>query len=198
LRSGAAAAAADATASLAALIDRLGRSPAAGLKAGGIGSRELVKIGKALGLDETRVRIDLELLNHLGFLTTADGRVGITRAAAGWRAAEPAHRYPELVAVWWTLPIHPSIGRDAEDKVIPAADRGYRPGSARLLRIAVLTVIDELGPDRFVEDPATLPGLLRWHRPLQYADEASIAAVWLEAHSVGVLVGGRVRQWAGV
>lgn len=193
LRSGAAAAAADAAASVAALIDRLGRHPAAGLKAGGIGSRELVKIGKALGIDETRVRIDVQLLHTMGFLAPAGLQIGVAAASARWRDAEPAHRYAQLVALWYALRIHPSIGRDQEGKVLPAAGPAAF-GSAAPTRIALLALFEEIGSTSAVDNPAVLPELVGWHRPLMNATPAAIEAFWLEAHALGVLVDGAVSE----
>jgi hypothetical protein len=187
---GAAAAAADATQSVAALIDRLSRTRAAELKAGGVGSRELVKIGKALGLTENRVRFDFEILRALGLLTGSNGVVGVTPAAAGWRADEPGVRFADVVAAWWTLPIHSSIGRDDDGKVLPAAGRMVVTGPAELLRVVVLTLIEELGPDHALSGPGPLVELLSWHRPYAPHDEPSVAALWLEAHAVGALVDG--------
>ncbi len=187
---GTAAAAAEATQSVATLIDRLGRSPAAALKAGGVGNRELVKIGKAIGADESRVRFDLELLRDLGALAGTDGEVGLAPAAAAWRAAEPGERYADLVAIWWTLPVHPTIGRDGDGKAVPAIGRRVADGSAADLRGAALRVIDELGPERAPGDAATLTGQLTWHRPLTTPDSTSVLAFWAEAHAIGVLVDG--------
>ena len=174
-RSGAAAAAADITGSAAALIDRLERHPAQGLKVDGIGSRELAKVGKALGIDETRVRIDLELLHANGFLAPSGSRVGIAPAAANWRANEPARRYAELVATWFTLAIHPSIGRDADGKVIPAAQFAAF-GSAQVLRGALLTLFEEIGDTGAVDNPSALARLVRWYRPIFRCTPAEIEA----------------------
>ncbi len=194
---GTAASAADATQSVASLIDRLSRTPAAGLKAGGVGSRELVKIGKALGIDQSRVRFDLEVLAELGVLDGVNGAVGVAPVAANWRAAEPAGRFADLVAIWWTLPVHPTIDRDEDGKTLPAASGAGRGGagvsagvSAEHLRGAVLSLIADLGPDRAVGDSSALAALLAWHRPFTRNDGRQIAAVWREAHDLGVLVDG--------
>lgn len=187
---GAAAAAAEATQSVAALIDRLGRTPAAALKAGGVGSRELLKIGKALGVDESHVRFDLELLRDLGVLAGTGDGVGVAAPAASWRAAEPGDRYADLVAIWWTLPVHPTIGRDSDGKVLPAIGRRPADGAAAFLRDAALRLIDELGAERAVGDAPALAGQLAWHRPLTAPDGPSVEAFWREAHAIGVLVDG--------
>lgn len=187
---GAAAAAAEATQSVAALVDRLGRTPATALKAGGVGSRELVKIGKALGVGESRVRFDLEVLRDLGALAGTDGAVGLAPTAVTWRAREPADRYADLVAVWWTLPIHPTMDRDDDGKVIPAAGRRVAHESAVLARSMLLIHIGELGPDRAAADAAAVSGQLAWHHPAARPDRPAVAAMWQEAHDLGVLVDG--------
>lgn len=187
---GAAAAAAEATQSVAALIDRLGRTPATSLKAGGVGNRELVKIGKALGVGEPRVRFDLEVLRDMGALAGVGGNVGLSPAAAAWRAAEPADRYAELVAVWWTLPIHPTIDRDVDGKVVPAAGRRIAHESAELARRMLLIQIAETGPGRAAADVTAVSGQLAWHHPAARPDGPAIGAIWQEAHDLGVLVDG--------
>ncbi|WP_395725421.1 helicase-associated domain-containing protein [Nakamurella sp.] len=189
---GAAAAAAEATQSVAALVDRLGRTPATALKAGGVGTRELVKIGKALGVAESQVRFDLEILRDLGSLAGigGTGTLGLSPAAGAWRATEPAQRYADLVAVWWTLPIHPSLDRDDDGKVIPAAGRRMAYLSVEPARGMFLSQIDEMGADRAPGSPAEVAGQLAWHRPASRPDDLSAAAVWREAHAIGVLVDG--------
>lgn len=187
---GAAAAATAATQSVATLIDRLSRTPATALKAGGVGNRELVKIGKALDVDEVQVRFDLELLRELGVLAGTNTTVGVAPAAASWRTAEPAHRYADLVVIWWTLPLHPTVGRDSDGKVLPAVARRSADAAAGVLRGEALLLIDELGPERALVDAPALAGQLSWHRPLTAPDGPSVEAFWLEAHALGVLVGG--------
>ena len=187
---GAAAAAAEATQSVAALIDRLGRTPATALKAGGIGHRELIKIGKTLGVDEFRLRLDFELLRELGVLAGTDAAVGVAPDGASWRAGEPGRRYAELVGAWWMLPVHPTAGRDPDGKVLPAIGRRVADGTAGFLRGAALLLIDELGPERALGDAPALAAQLAWHRPLTAPDGPSVEAFWREAHAIGVLVDG--------
>lgn len=187
---GAAAAAAEATQSVAALIDRLRRIPAAGLKAGGVGNRELTKIGRALGVEDWRVRFDLEILRDLSSLAGDGGAVGIGPAAASWRSTEPAQRFADLVVAWWTLPIHPTIDRDDDGKLLPAVGRRTADGTAALARGMFLSQIVEMGAGRAPVTPADVSGQLAWHRPAGRPDEPAVAAMWREAHALGVLVDG--------
>ena len=128
LTSSAAAAATDFTETVAATVDLLTRAPVPGLKAGGIGSREVTKAGKALGIDERQLRLALELIRQLGLLTGAQGRVTTTPGAAAWRAAEPAARFADLAAAWWGATgdanHHPRRRRQADP-------RGRRPDGRR-------------------------------------------------------------------
>jgi hypothetical protein len=192
LRTGAAAAAAEFTQSVAALVDRLTRTPAAGLKAGGIGSRELAKIGKALDLDETRVRFGVELLRDLGLLAGSGGAVGAAPAAGQWRSSAPSSRYADLAVVWWQLPVHPTVGRDVDDKAIPAAGRRTTRFHAETLRFPALSTVAVLPQGEGMTDPEALGAALFWRAPHTPLGRSDIAAFWQEAHDLGVLVDGAI------
>ncbi len=189
-RTAAAAAAGEFTQSVAALADRLSRTPAAELKAGGIGNREVSKIAKALDVADAQVRFGLELLRDLGLLAGVDAAVGVAPAAADWRGADPADRYCDLATVWWGLPIHPTIDRDDEGKPIPAVGRRAGFGSAAELRAATLTLAAELPDGVGIAGPAELDRWLAWLRPALAARSEDVAAIWQEAHTLGLLVGG--------
>lgn len=190
LRPAAAAAAGEFTQSVAALIDRLTRTPAAGLKAGGIGGREVAKIAKALSVDEAHIRFGLELLRDLGLLTGGGGTVAPAPAAANWRGLDPADRYGDLAAVWWGLQIHPTVDRDVDGKVIPAVGRRSAAGSPENLRTQALALVAELPDGIGVTGPESLDEWLTWWRPHLPAGPDDVTAMWREAHILGVLVGG--------
>lgn len=190
LRAGAAAAAGDFTQSVAALVDRLTRIPATGLKMGGVGARELIKIGRALHLDESRVRFGFELLRELQLLSGAAGTVRMNTAAPDWRADDPGARYADLVVVWWSLPVHPTVGRDSDDKVVPAAGGRAVTLSAELLRRTVLSLIAELPSGHGLADAEALAETVTWRRPNIPIGAHDVDAVWREAHDLGALVDG--------
>ena len=138
---GAAGAAAEFTETVAAVLDSIGRSPPPALKAGGVGAREVTRIAKGIGSDDTRVRFALELIRDVGLLGAVGDRVGINAQAAAWRAAEPSSRFADLVVIWWGLPVMPTISRDVDGKAIPAVDERAVDAEAMTLRWAVISAI---------------------------------------------------------
>ena len=134
LSDAAAAAAADFTETVAGLLDSLSRSPLPALKAGGIGTREVARVAKMLGVPDGLVRLALELIRALGLLAGAGGGVtgGVHTAPAGvtWRADEPSTRFADLAVAWWGLPVTPSLTHDPDGKAIPAIGGRSADGAA--------------------------------------------------------------------
>jgi len=189
-RDAAAAAATELTETVAALLDSMARSPLPALKAGGVGSREVAKLGKSVGGGEARIRIALELARALDLLAGGAGTVGTDEPAVGWRARRPSTRFADLAAAWWGLPIAPSLAQDADGKAIPALGRRAAAG-ARQLRWIVITLIGAEPADHGVTSPVALTEHLSWLLPgLVGAEARLIGATWAEAHALGVLAHG--------
>ena len=165
LASSAAAAATDFTETVAATVDLLTRAPVPGLKAGGIGSREVTKAGKALGIDERQLRLALELIRQLGLLTGAQRRVTTTPGAAAWRAAEPAARFADLAAAWWGLPVTPTITHDDDGKPIPAVGGRTADGAGRTMRSTVIEMIAATPSGSGLISPDSLVERMNWQLP---------------------------------
>jgi len=189
------AAAAEFTETVAAVVDFITRSPLPGLKAGGIGSREVTRAAKTMGVDERHIRFALELVRTLGLLAGSQGRVGTRAEAAAWRAREPAARFADLTAAWWGLPVTPTLTHDPDGKAIPVVGGRTADGSARTLRSAVIRTLAQLPDDAGLLSPDPLVERLNWQLPgmISLGDPA-IGAVWAEAHSLGVLAQGALTQ----
>ncbi|MEU2506078.1 helicase-associated domain-containing protein [Streptomyces sp. NPDC007863] len=189
-----AAAAATGFAALAAsVLSVCSSAPPARLKSGGIGARELVRIGKAAQADDLAVRLVLEVAYSVGLMTRDGHRVAPTQKYDAWAAQEPAVRFAVLLQAWWNLPLTPSQARDEENKALPAlagappcdgclqARRGLLTAAARLPEGLGARIATDLGP------------LVAWHRPLahlSFQDEAPFATAVREAELLGVIARG--------
>lgn len=78
-------------------------APPARLKAGGIGARELSRIGKAAQCDELVVRLVLEAASAAGLLARDGDRVAATASYDTWAEQEPADQLAVLLRAWWAL-----------------------------------------------------------------------------------------------
>ena len=191
LNASAAAAAAEFTETVAAVVDFINRTPVPGLKAGGVGSREVARTAKSIGVDERQIRFALELVRTLGLLAGTQGRIGTHPSAAAWRAREPAERHAELVAAWWGLPVTPTLTHDADGKAIPVVGGRVADGSAQALRSAVISTFADLPDGTGLTSTDTLVERMNWQLPgIISPEDPATGAVWAEAHLLGVLAQG--------
>ncbi|KAA0021224.1 helicase-associated domain-containing protein [Antrihabitans cavernicola] len=183
------------------ILEALGDSPAPALRAGGMGVRELRRVGKRLGIDEPRVSLLVELLAAAGLLVSGrpdpspptdavEDYWAPTTVADAWLDAPPSRRWAVLAGAWIDLARRPSlIGlRDANDKPIAALSDEVRSAVAPRDRRLVLSVIAELGTGEST-DASTISRALAWRRP-RWAHRFNHGAVQhtlSEAESIGVI-----------
>ncbi|MFJ5836282.1 helicase-associated domain-containing protein [Streptomyces shenzhenensis] len=163
------------------------------LKSGGIGARELARIGKAAQADDAVVRLALETAYAAGLLARDGHHVVPTGAYDTWAEQEPAEQFAALLQAWRNLPLTPVQARDEDDKALPAlagappcngcvqARHGLLDASAQLPAGQGTRVTSDLGP------------LIAWHRPLAHSspqEGTPFAAVIREAELLGVLARG--------
>ncbi|WP_327678678.1 helicase C-terminal domain-containing protein [Kitasatospora sp. NBC_00458] len=170
-------------------------APPARLKAGGVGARELSRIGKAARCDETVVRLVLEAASAAGLLTRNGDRVAATATYDTWAAEEPANQLAVLLRAWWTLPLTPGGSRDEDGKALPALTGAPACGGCIQARQGLLTAAARLPAGEGAANPAELGALLVWLRPL--ADElpqdtTPFATLIREAELLGALARGAV------
>ena len=191
VRAGASAAAGSFTETVAGLLDSMTRTPIPGLRAGGIGVREVARLAKSLESEESVVRMALELIRDLGLLGGREFTFGAGETAAAWRAGDPSTRFADLAVAWWGLPITPTVARNPEGKVMPALAGRIVDGSAMELRWSVIDAVAALPTGSAVAGEQTLIRRMNWQSPgLFDADDPAIAAIWAEAHLLGVLAQG--------
>ncbi|MGO3328361.1 helicase-associated domain-containing protein [Gordonia sp. (in: high G+C Gram-positive bacteria)] len=160
------------------LLDALSAAPAAVLRAGGIGVRELRRLAKTTGLSMTRVGLIVELTASAGLIDagvpestsvlSGDDVVAPTTSSDTWRHHEPGRRWAHLAECWLDLPRRPwLIGEtDRDGAIIGAlADTAFDQ-SASSVRRAILTPLTEVEPaiGVSVDD---LTALLGWRHPRQ-------------------------------
>lgn len=183
----------------AALLAECAVRPPATLKPGGVGARELARLGKAAQCAEPVVRTVLECAYAAGLLAR-DGvaQVAVTEAYDAWSEQDPAGQLTNLLRAWWLLGLTPSQSRDENNKAMPSLTREPAPGNscrdARDARHALLTAAAGLPASHGVRNPADLGLLVIWHRPLTHhlPQDANtpFATLVREAELLGVLARG--------
>ncbi|MGW1286119.1 helicase C-terminal domain-containing protein [Streptomyces sp. NPDC002586] len=165
-------------------------SPVTRLKSGGVGARELSRIGKAAQCDDIVVRLALEAAYHAGLLARDGSQVAATKGYDAWAEREPAEQLAVLLQAWRTLPLTPTQARDEEGKVLPAL-AGTPPceGCAQA-RDGLLTAAAHLPAGRGAKSAAELGPLVAWYRPLADQlpqDSTPFATLAREAELLGVV-----------
>lgn len=174
--------------------------PAATLKAGGVGVRELRRVARASGLEEAELPLLLEVLASAGLIAVGDTEVGDvdydsvwapTEAADVWSAREPARRWAELVVAWWSMPRTPwRVGSELEGGgTLPALGEPVGPPGPTE-RGRVLKALAALDPAAEPSD-ALLPEVVRWSAPVWFsrAGARPVSETVAEARRMGLVVG---------
>ncbi|SNQ51166.1 conserved hypothetical protein [Frankia canadensis] len=143
LRSAAQAAAQEAVRAVTTLVDEASAAPIAGLKRGGIGGRERVRLAKRLAMPADELFLWIDLAAAAGLLAPARRGDTISYGPGprldGWREEAPAQQWAALALGWFTLQ-HVSSRRalDEEREVPPPLPVNSAAGMIRraLLRAA--------------------------------------------------------------
>ncbi|MGW0542879.1 helicase C-terminal domain-containing protein [Streptomyces griseoincarnatus] len=177
----------------ASVLSVCATAPPARLKSGGVGARELARIGKAARCEETVVRLTLETAYEAGLMARDGDRVATTDAYDTWAESEPAERLPVLLHAWWTLGLTPSQARDNDNKVLPALAGTPSCAGCLQARKGLLTAASRLPAGQGAKNAAELGPLAHWSRPLAEVlpqDAMPFATVIREAEVLGVLARG--------
>ncbi|MCT9090532.1 helicase-associated domain-containing protein [Streptomyces sp. ASQP_92] len=190
----AAAAATAFVAHAASVLSACATAPPTRLKSGGIGARELARLGKAAQADDAVVRLALETAYAAGLLARDGDHVPPTEAYDAWSEQEPAERLAVLLRAWRDLPLTPTRARDEDNKALPALAGAPCCGGCLHARHGLLTAAAGLPAGQGVKVASELGPLVAWHRPL--ADDASpqdaapFSTVIREGELLGVLARG--------
>jgi hypothetical protein len=180
---------------LSALLDLCAATPPALLKAGGVGTRELKRLARAVGTEEPAIRLLLELGYAAGLLAIAEQSLLPTEAYDRWRAAEPAERLVPVLRAWWQLPAAPLASRGLAGDPAPAALVRCPYGDALVqLRHELVRAVSELAPGSALAEAEPPTALVRWRTPLLLdgAEDPQdlLGAIWREANRLAVVARG--------
>ncbi len=175
----------------AAVLDHVRGSPVACLKSGGIGSRELTRLGKAVQAPDQAVRLILELAGATGLVVASDAALRTATGFDDWRAQEPAERMLPLLRTWWELPATPTTTRDADGKLRPALSRMQLCALCRDGRRALADALAGLPDGRGFAADDVLTAVW-WSRPALHLTvaEDGVPLAWREAELLGVVAHG--------
>ncbi|MET8180032.1 helicase C-terminal domain-containing protein [Streptomyces sp. NPDC005336] len=196
----AAAAATAFAAQAASVLAACATSPPARLKSGGVGARELGRIGKTAQCDDAVVRITLETAYAAGLLARDGDHVAATEAYDAWAEREPAERLPVLLQAWRTLPLTPSQARDEDGKALPALAGTPPCDGCVQARHGLLSAAAQFPAGRGVKSAPDLGPLVAWYRPLAHQlpqDETPFATVIRETELLGALARGALSAIGG-
>ncbi|MDH6488975.1 helicase C-terminal domain-containing protein [Streptomyces sp. SAI-127] len=186
-------ASAAATAFLARAVSVLSACSAAAparVKSGGIGARELARIGKAAQADDAVVRLTLETAYAAGLLGRDGNRVAPAEAYDAWAEDEPPEQFAVLLQAWRNLPLTPTRVRDEDNKALPALAGAPPCNGCVQARHGLLDAAAQLPAGQGVRVASELGPLIAWHSPLADTlpqDGTPFATVIREAELFGVL-----------
>lgn len=175
------------------------------LKSGGIGARELARIGKAAQADDAVVRLVLETAYAAGLLGRDGDRVAPTEAYDAWAEQDPPEQFAVLLQAWRNLPLTPAQARDGDNKALPALAGAPPCNGCVQARHGLLAAAGQLPAGQGTTVTSDLGPLIAWHRPLAHSsppDGTPFATVIREAEILGVLARGAlsalgIHLWTG-
>lgn len=187
------------------LLETLGNAPVVELRSGGLGIREVKRLAKALGVDEPRLGLLLELAAAAGLIASgtpepmpahSDGSFWApTMAADRFTALSTAERWHVLAQAWLDLPGRPSLigGRGPDGKQYGALTDALFSTAAPLDRRLLLELLTDL-PDGAAVDAATASAALIWKRPrwARRLQPQPIADLLAESQVVGLVGRGAI------
>lgn len=160
-----------------AVVQALSDTPAPALKAGGLGVREIKRIAKVTGLDDTRVGLLVELLAAASLISSGtpdplppndsgEDYWAPTSAVDAWTNGTTAAKWHTLASAWLDLQRAPwLIGmRDPNDKPVAALSDEVRSPAAPRDRRTILEYLADLGTGVAASEIDISRGLA-WRRP---------------------------------
>lgn len=174
---------------IGAVVDECDRQPVALLKTGGVGVRELKRLAKRLAVEESQVRLWMEIAGEIGLLSTDGAQVGVTRRYDDYRKLTPAERADLIVHAWLGMAIlptwQPPDGKQEPPLAFFAAD-----AALQTLRMTLFAVAHQVLPeDEGVTSMADFVAAVRWFAPVLSGNLADgvVDAIWTEAQVLGLV-----------
>ncbi|MEV4310957.1 helicase-associated domain-containing protein [Actinocrispum sp. NPDC049592] len=177
------------------LISLWSDEPPPVLRTGGLGIRELRRVGREMGsADEQRVTLIAEIAYGAGMVVDTDTtspQWAPTTHADVWLAAPPAQQWATLAVAWLELPRLPGLAgaKDAKDKPMSPLSEELRRPLAPAGRRRVLAALAELPPGTGMDSPEEVAGLLAWRAPRRGGRVRDDVVIWTlrEATALGLV-----------
>lgn len=181
------------------VLDNLSAAPVPELRNGGLGVRELKRLGKATGIDEPRLALILELAAASGLIASgipdpeppgdSDSYWAPTVSADRFLETPPAQRWLQMASTWLDLPSRPGLvgGRGPDGKPYAALSESLFSNAAPLDRRLLLELLTELPPGSGVSSLSAARALM-WRRPRWSArlQPGPVGHLLDEAHALGL------------
>ena len=186
------------------LLAAIGAEPVQALQTGGIGTSQLKRLGKLLGMEATRIADLLDVLAIVGLVSSVEpptrGRskpapptYGAIEGYRLWSEIGLARRWCDVVQSWYFSRLFLGLGGRAE------GDRSPEPALKWTLGEPVMAVragmIDMLAGGFPTASPAAVIEWCAWHRPLAGSGEYDTGSLMVRETGflqlLGVLVGER-------
>jgi hypothetical protein len=171
------------------LLEGLAAEPAAVLRSGGLGVRDLRRLARAAGIDEAQAALLLEVAYAAGLVGDDEPGFLPTGAYDGWQVAPLAHRWRVLAAAWLAMPRSAALvgQRDERDKPVAALSADAERIGAPAARRAALDVLADLPPGT-APTPDQVAAVLAWRAPRRHGRTRAVpaSAVLAEAAALGV------------
>ncbi|MBT8226751.1 MAG: hypothetical protein HKP61_10410, partial [Dactylosporangium sp.] len=176
-----------------ALLEALSTEPAAMLRTGGVGVRDLRRLARAADVSEPVAALLIEVAWAAGLLGESSSQAGYaqylpTVTYDGWRASGIATRWVRLASAWLGMSREPAvIGQRDDRRVVNALSNEVERVGASRRRGAVLDVLGSLPPGA-VLDPEGIVAVLTWQEPRRatQASSAAAATTLTEAATLGL------------
>jgi hypothetical protein len=181
------------------VLETLGAAPVPELRSGGLGVRDVKRLTKVTGIDETRLGLILEVSAAAGLIAAGmpepDPHSGVcpywapTVAADRFVESPTAAKWHLLAATWLDLPGRPSLigSRGPDGKPYTALSDSLFSTAAPLDRRLLLDVLAGLPAGAGV-DAASASRAMTWRRPRWAArlQPDPVGDLLTEAHALGV------------
>jgi hypothetical protein len=172
------------------------RQPAQQLRAGGVGTRELRRTARELGVDEPVAGLLIEVLYAAGLLNSSRTIAPTylpTPEFDDWAAGPPGPRWSTLASAWLRMSRLPSLvgQRGDRERVITALSPDAERGTVAALRTQVLATLTDIPAGAAPESRDAVLRRLSWQAPRRAAGQLPIfEAILLEADQLGLTAAG--------
>ena len=174
-----------------ALVRAWSRDPAAVLRSGGVGVREVHRWATHWQVSTAQAALVMEVAGRCGLLGQIHDEEGAwwtgADGAATWAGEEPAGRWAQIAAAWITWPRTPWLAGTRTDKQVlrAALEPGLQRSWAPVLRRRVLLALAQW-PQGAAPSVQQVRDHLGWHTAKAVPPESAVEAILAETAALGL------------